>query len=304
MSRMSDLSLETNSSHFLSDASSRTKVMPRQVAWVVNSGLLWILPLLTLIIVVFNLPLLMTVGWSFLEQATGSPTLSNYTEFATSNTYIAVILRTLRVALFVSSACALIGYPLAYWMTTLSRRGQAFALAVIVTSFWVSILVRTYAWIVILGNAGIVNRTLQALHLTEKPIPFLYNELGVSIGMVNVLLPFMLLPLYAAMQQIDPRLRAMAYTLGASGGQFFRRVFFPLTLPALAATFVLVFILSLGFYITPAILGGGKVPLIANMLDILINQFPRWNLAAAISVVLLITTLALYGIYQTLGRRT
>jgi putative spermidine/putrescine transport system permease protein len=96
----------------------------------------------------------------------------------------------------------------------------------------------------------------------------------------------------------------MAYTLGASSGQFFRRIFFPLTLPALAATFVLVFILSLGFYITPAILGGGKVPLIANMLDILINQFPRWNLAAAISIVLLVLTLALYAVYQLLRRKT
>jgi ABC-type spermidine/putrescine transport system permease subunit I len=269
----------------------------------VSSGLVWTLPLLALIIAVFNFPLLMTAGWSFLEQATGRFTLENYIEFATSKIYIAVILRTLRVAFIVSLACALIGYPLAYWMTTLSRRGQAFALGVIVTSFWVSILVRTYAWIVVLGNAGIVNRTLQGLGLTNKPIPFLYNELGVSIGMVNVLLPFMLLPLYAAMLQVDPRLRPMAYTLGASSGQFFRRVFFPLTVPALAATFVLVFILSLGFYITPAILGGGKVPLIANMLDILINQFPRWNLAAAISVILLATTLALYAVYQALGRR-
>lgn len=274
---------------------------PRRV---IASGLVWVLPLLILIGVGFNLPMLMTAAWSLIDPVSGKLTLANYQDFATSNIYLVVILRTARVAFFVSLICAAMGYPLAYWMTTLSRPGQMIALGIIVTSFWVSILVRTYAWIVVLGNAGIVNRTLQSLGLSDKPIGFLYNEFGVSIGMVNVLLPFMLLPLYAAMLQIDPRLRPMAYTLGASSGQFFWRVFFPLTVPALVATFVLVFILSLGFYITPAILGGGKVPLVANMLDILINQFPRWNLAAAISVVLLALTLALYALYQMLRQRT
>lgn len=299
---MSDLTFdaETVSAPAVKQSRSLARVSNR----IGSSGLVWVLPLLVLIGAGFNLPLLLTGGWSFLDQTTGRLSLANYRDFATSNIYFAVIMRTGRVALTVSLICALVGYPLAYWMTRLSRRGQMLALGIIVTSFWVSILVRTYAWIVVLGNAGIVNRTLQSLGLTSKPVPFLYNELGVTIGMVNVLLPFMLLPLYAAMLQIDPRLRPMAYTLGASSGQFFRRVFFPLTLPALAATFVLVFILSLGFYITPAILGGGKVPLVANMLDILINQFPRWNLAAAISIVLLILTLSLYAVYQVLRRKT
>ena len=301
---MSDLTLDAEAARLPADERSLPFAAIRRPRRVVASGLVWVLPLLVFIGVGFNLPLLMTAAWSVLDQASGHFTPANYVDFATSKIYLTVVLRTGRVALTVSLVCALVGYPLAYWMTGLSRRGQMFALGIIVTSFWVSILVRTYAWIVVLGNAGIVNRTLQAVGLTDRPLPFLYNELGVSIGMVNVLLPFMLLPLYAAMLQIDPRLRPMAYTLGASSGQFFRRVFFPLTLPALAATFVLVFILSLGFYITPAILGGGKVPLIANMLDILINQFPRWNLAAAISIVLLVLTLALYAVYQLLRRKT
>ncbi len=267
------------------------------------NGFTMVLPLFVFILLAFNLPLLLTAAWSVLDPVKGTLTGEHYATFATSQIYLAVIARTARVALTVSVVCALIGYPLAYWMTLLTRRGQLIALAIIVTSFWVSILVRTYAWIVVLGNAGLVNRLLQWSGVTDKPVQFLYGEIGVVIGMVNVLLPFMLLPLFAAMLQIDPRLRQIAYTLGASAGQFFWRIFFPLTLPALSATFVLIFILSLGFYITPAILGGGKVPLVANMLDILINQFPRWNLASAISVVLLILTLGLYALYQRLRSR-
>lgn len=266
------------------------------------SGFVWVLPLLLLVGCVFNLPLLMTAASSLLDQKTGAVTVANFQEVVASKVYLPVVWRTARIALVVSLACAVIGYPLAYWMTGLTRRGQTIALAIIVTSFWVSILVRTYAWIVILGNSGIVNRFLMASGLTDKPVEFLYNELGVAIGMINVLLPFMLLPLFAAMLQVDPRLRQIAYTMGASSFQFFWRVFFPLTLPALGATFILISILSLGFYITPAILGGGKVPLIANMLDILINQFPRWNLAAAISLVLLVLTVGLFAAYQRLRR--
>lgn len=176
-------------------------------------------------------------------------------------------------------------------------------LGIVVMTFWVSILVRTYAWIVILGNGGIVNRWLQALGWTTKPVEFLYNENGVLLGMVNVLLPFLILPLAAAMRRIDPRLLQVAETLGASRMAIFWRVFFPLSLPALSAAMVLVFILSLGFYITPAILGGGKVPMIANMMDFLINKFARWEMAAVNAVVLLVLTLLLYAVYQRLRER-
>jgi putative spermidine/putrescine transport system permease protein len=170
-----------------------------------------------------------------------------------------------------------------------------------VLPFWVSILVRTYAWIVVLGNDGLINRSLQWLGLTADPISFLYNELGVVIGTTNILLPFLVLPLFAAMVRLDERLLQAAASLGASRRTIFWRVFFPLTLPSLAAGAILVFILTLGFFITPAILGGGRVPMIANMLDLLINRLPRWELAAAISTVLLILTLACYAAYRRVG---
>jgi ABC-type spermidine/putrescine transport system permease subunit I len=214
-----------------------------------------------------------------------------------------IIWRTLGVALEVTIITVLLGYPLAYWTTRLRPRLRMLVLTLVVVTFWVSILVRTYAWIVILGNAGLVNRALQGMGLTAKPIEFLYNETGILIGMANVLLPFLVLPLYAAMIRVDRRQLQVAETLGASRLRIFWQVFFPLTLPTLAASAILVFILSLGFYITPAVLGGGKVPLIANMMDLLINRFARWEIAAVVSVVLMAMTLSLYAVYQWLRER-
>jgi putative spermidine/putrescine transport system permease protein len=215
-----------------------------------------------------------------------------------------VLGRTFNIAVITTAVCILLGYPLAYWMRSLSARAQVIAVTLVVLPFWVSILVRTYAWIVVLGNAGVVNRTLQGLGLISSPIPFLYNELGVTIGTTNVLLPFLVLPLFAAMVKIDDRLLQASASLGASRRTTFWRVFFPLSLPALAAGGILVFILTFGFYITPAVLGGGRVPMIANVLDALINTFARWETAAALSTVLLVLTLVCFAFSRRLGARS
>lgn len=254
-----------------------------------------ILPLLAVMVIGFNLPLLIMLGKS--AFGTSGVNLSGYAELLDTPVYLKVLLNTFKIAVFTTVCCVVLGYPLAYWLRGLSPRTQMLALIAIVIPFWISILVRTYAWIVIMGNAGVINRTLMALGWTDQPVQFLYNEMGVIIGTINVLLPFLVLPLFAAMMKIDDQLLSAAQTLGANQRTIFWRIFFPLTLPALAAGAVLVFILALGFYITPAILGGGRVPMIANMLDLLINQMPDWELASAISVVLLISTLALFAIY-------
>src|SRR5690606_36824133 len=180
----------------------------------------------------------------------------------------------------------------AYWLRRLPPRWQMVGLSMVVIPFWISILVRTYAWIVVLGNAGMVNRGLLGMGLVDAPISFLYNELGVIIGTVNVRLPFLVLPLFAAMVKIDDQLLRAAETLGASPWTTFWRVFFPLSLPSLAAGAVLVFILALGFFITPAVLAGARVASTANMTDLLVNQVPSWEIASAISSVLLVETLA------------
>ena len=272
----------------------------RRVRW---DLVLLLAPLALLTGVFFDVPLLNTALWSVSDPATGALTGAHFQEFAQSAAYTRIIWRTLVMALEVTLLTALLGYPLAYWTSRLRPRLQAVVLAFIVMTFWVSILVRTYAWIVILGNGGLVNRTLQALGLTTRPVEFLYNELGILIGMTNVLLPFLVLPLYAAMVRIDRRLLQVAQTLGAGPTRIFWQIFFPLTLPTLAASAIFVFILSLGFYITPAVLGGGRVPLVANMMDLLVNRFARWEMAAVVSVVLMAVTLSLYSIYQWLRER-
>ena len=257
------------------------------------------LPLLLLMLVAFNLPIALMLGWS----VEGEDPLAHYAQIVERPVYLKVLGNTFRIALIATVVCALLGYPLAYWMRGLERSKQMLALALVVLPFWVSILVRTYAWIVVLGNDGLVNRTIQWLGLAEQPVSFLYNEFGVILGTTNILLPFLVLPLFAAMVKLDDRLFQAAASLGASRWTIFWRVFFPLTVPSLAAGAILVFILTLGFFITPAILGGGRVPMIANMLDLLINRLPRWELAAAISTVLLILTLTCYAAYRRVGAK-
>lgn len=260
----------------------------------------YVLPLLLLMLALFVLPILLMLARSVTEPEW---TLENYQDLIETSVYIRVLGRTLRIALITTIVCALLGYPLAYWMRGLPPQRQVLAVAFVVLPFWISILVRTYAWIVVLGNAGVVNRVLLDLGIVSAPVAFLYNELGVVIGTTNVLLPFLVLPLFAAMVRIDDRLLQAAESLGASQMTIFRRVFFPLSLPALAAGAILVFILTFGFFITPAILGGGRVPMVANALDLLINQFARWETAAALSTVLLVVTLACFAVSRWIGAR-
>ena len=262
-----------------------------------------IAPLAILTAVIFDIPLLNIAAWSVRDPQSGALTDQYFRDFWESTAYMRIIWRTMWMALEVTALTVILGYPLAYWTTTLGPRARLIVLALIVMTFWVSILVRTYAWIVILGNGGLVNRTLQWLGLTSRPVEFLYNEIGILIGMANVLLPFLVLPLCAAMMKVDRRLMQVAETLGASRLRIFWQVFFPLTVPTLAASAILVFILSLGFYITPAVLGGGKVPLIANMMDMLINRFARWEVASVVCIVLMAVTLSLYAVYQWLRER-
>jgi putative spermidine/putrescine transport system permease protein len=264
------------------------------------AGAAYVAPLFLFMLLAFNVPIILMLSWSI---AAPPDVLAHYAQIFERAVYLKVLGNTFRIALIATAVCVVLGYPLAYWMRSLSPGRQLIALALVVLPFWVSILVRTYAWIVILGNDGVVNRALQGLGLVGAPVSFLYNQFGVILGTVNILLPFLVLPLFAAMLKVDERLLQAAASLGASERTVFWRVFFPLTVPSLAAGAILVLILTLGFFITPAILGGGRVPMIANMLDLLINRLPRWELAAAISTVLLILTLACYAAYRWVGGR-
>lgn len=257
-------------------------------------------PLFVFIFIAFNIPIILMWSWSISNP---TPTLAHYAYILEAPIYLRVVGNTARIAVITTVVCAVLGYPLAYWIRQLTPRWRRVALVLVLLPFWISILIRTYAWIVLLGNAGLVNRLLLEFGMIGAPIRILYSELGVVIGTVNVLLPFFVLPVYAAILRIDERLIIAAKTLGASDRTAFWRVFFPLTVPAVASGAILVFILTLGFFITPAILGGGRVPMAANMLDMLINQLPRWELASAISTLIMLCALILYSVSRWLGRR-
>ena len=165
---------------------------------------------------------------------------------------------------------------------------------------WTSVLVRTYAWMVLLGRNGVFNRWLIEAGVISDPLPLLHNFNGVLIGMVHVLLPYMVLPIYGAVRRLDPALVAAAEGLGASNWRIFWRIYLPLTLPGIFAGAVIVFVLSLGFYITPALLGGGKVMMVAVMIEQEVRQTLNWPFAAALSAVLLALTLGVYTVAQRL----
>ena len=258
----------------------------------------YLLPLLVFIIIAFDVPV---VRMLLVSLDNPGDRVSAFRELFATPVYLRVVLITFKVAFATAVLCGLFGYILAYWIYTMkSARWRMFILGTVGMTFWISILARTYAWIVVLGNNGLVNRTLLELGIVDSPVSLIYNEMGILIGTVNVLLPIVVLPLYAAMSNVDTRLLSAARSLGARELRIFWQIFFPLTLPALAAGSMLVFILTLGFFVTPAILGGNRVPMVATVLDSFINVVSEWQLAAALSSTLLLVTVLLYFFYKKL----
>jgi putative spermidine/putrescine transport system permease protein len=261
-------------------------------------GVLPLLPLLLFLLVFLVYP----VGRMLGAGLAGDAGLAAFGELATVPLYRDVLARTFRISLTVTLACLVLGYPVAYTLATAPRWLAAPLLVLVLVPFWISLLARSFTWLVLLQRNGVVNRLLLALGLTTEPLPLVYNELGVYVGMIHILLPYMILSLYAGMRGIDPTLLRAAANLGATGWQAFRRVYLPLSLPGVAAGSVLLFVLGLGFFITPALLGGGKVTLVAVLIEANIREALNWPLAAALSVLLLAATvLALWPAYRLLG---
>ena len=204
------------------------------------------------------------------------------------------------ICLLVTAIALVVGYPIAYYMA--NRTGWRFALVLfcIIVPYFTSVIVRTYSWMVLLGRNGIINQALQSVGLTDVPIPLLYNKLGILIGMTYVLLPYMILTLYAAMRGIDPSLTRAAFGLGASRLYTFWRVYFPLSLHGVISGSLIVFILAIGFFLTPALMGGPGDVMIAMLIERSVEITLDWTTAAIMSIVLLVVTLVLYGVYYRL----
>ena len=218
--------------------------------------------------------------------------------------YLTILFRTFQIAAVVTACCLLIGYPVAYLLATTTPFWRAAGFAFVMLPLWTSVLVRTYAWMVLLGRNGIINRILIDAGLMSEPLRLLNSQLAVLLGMVHVMLPFMILPIYNALTRIDPDLPKAAVGLGATPFRIFTTVYLPLTLRGIVAGVTLVFVVSLGFYITPALLGGGKVIMFAMVIEQQVREFLAWNFAGALSVVLLLSTLAAFWfLNQIVGRR-
>src|SRR5262249_7140683 len=216
--------------------------------------------------------------------------------------YLRILGTTFEISLLVTGVTLALGYPLAFLLATARPRTAALMLAAIMLPLLTSVLVRTYAWMVLLGRRGVVNEGLAALGLLDAPLPLLYTRTGVTIGMAHVLLPFMVLPLYSVMKGIDAELVRAAQNLGASPRQAFFRVYIPLSLPGIAAGCVLVFVAAIGFFVTPALLGGPPDTMIAMLIESQVRELLNWELASALAATLLaITAVLLLGFQRFMG---
>jgi len=225
-------------------------------------------------------------------------TLKHYRQLADSRAFFVVMQNTLRISVTVTIACLLLGYPVAFRITTLKPRLAAFVLLAIVVSVWISLLVRNYAWMVLLGRQGLLSVALLRLGLIEQNQSYLYNEFAVVLAMTHVLLPFMILPIAAAMRAIDPSLVRAAESMGTRPFGVLRRVILPLSLPGTATGCVLVFVLALGFFVTPAVMGGRGQIMIAMLIEGEVNEQLNWGYAAAHATTLLAATLVIFAAYN------
>jgi len=247
------------------------------------------LPALAIVVVLMVAPIAWLFSLSFIGAA-GGFSFENYTRIVTDGAYLSIFATTFQVAVIVTALCVLLGYPVAYVLTILPDRWARILMLAVLVPFWTSLLVRTYAWLVLLQRRGIVNDTLEMLGLIDRPLALVHNMTGVTIGMVHIVLPFLIMPLYASMKAIDGNLMRAAANLGSSPSHAFFRVFLPLSVPGLIAGAIMVFVMCLGFYITPALLGGGKVQMIAQRIEQSVALFPTWGPASALAVVLLVLT--------------
>jgi putative spermidine/putrescine transport system permease protein len=247
---------------------------------------LLVLPALAMMVIFYTYPLAQVLWVSLTDP---SPGLGNYALLFTSPAVQRIIATTARICTITSLLTLVLGYLVAYAMVHVTEPHRQWMLFCVLLTFWLSVLVRAFAWVMILRPDGPLNATLQATGLVERPLQLVRNEIGVVIGMVHYMLPYAVLPLYANMQGIDRRLVAAARGLGASPFTAFWRVFLPLNLPGIVGAGLLVFVFSLGFYITPAILGGGRTTMIAEYIGIQIQATVRWGLATMLASTLLIT---------------
>lgn len=262
-----------------------------------NDGAVLILPAVLLLALVFVVPLV----WFFIQSLATLGSAADLLEYAwritTSKAVVTALGTTNWISLLVTLLVLLISYPLAYYLA--NHQGLRFTLVFfcIIVPYFTSVIVRTYSWMVLIGRNGILNQMLLYLGVIDEPLVLLYTRTGILIGMVYVLLPYMVLTLFATMKAIDPSLMRAARGLGASGFYAFTRIYFPLSIYGVISGSLIVFIVAIGFFITPALMGGPSDVMIAMLIERSVEIMFDWSGAAVMSLLLLVATLVLYAIY-------
>jgi putative spermidine/putrescine transport system permease protein len=243
------------------------------------------LPALLVILLLVVLP----VGWLAWQSVYHNGfTLENYRRIWSEDIYWRSFALTFQISLLVTLLALLLGYPIAYAASVAPKRWGIIILALVVLPFWTSVLVRAYAWLALLQRTGVINQVLRQTGVIDEPLALVHNTFGTVVATLHILLPFMVLPLYATMQQIPRDLMQAGASLGAGPVLTFWRIFLPLSLPGVLAGCTLVFVLTLGFYITPELLGGGRTIMISMLVSRNVELYDQWGAASAVGVVLLV----------------
>ncbi len=253
-----------------------------------------LLSLATPAILVIAAIILIPVCWLFYLSFVGSDgaySLEHYQKMIEYKSYARTFVTTFQVSILTTLLCILIGYPLAYFLALLPPRLAGIFMLAVLLPFWTSLLVRTYAWLVLLQKNGILNDFAMQVGLWETPVKLVHNLTGTLIGMAHIMLPFLVLSLYGSMRKIERDMMHAAANLGATPIQAFWKVYFPLSLSGMVAGSLIVFVLCLGFYVTPAVLGGGRVVMVATQITAILEHQFDWGAASALGVVLLIATI-------------
>jgi len=259
------------------------------------------LPALAFVAGVFGIPVLLFLGKAFTDP---SPGVQNFKLIASDTLYVRVLWNTVVVSGATTFFALLLGYPFAYTLANTSPRIRRLLIFVVLVPFWTSLLVRAFSWTVLLQPQGLINAMLVGIGFVHKPIELMFNRTGLLIGMVQMQLPFVVFPLYSVMTTIDPAYVRAASGLGASPVRSFWKIYFPLSMPGVLTGGLLVFVTSLGYFITPALLGGLRDFMIAQLIHDQVADIGIWGVPAALSILLLAGTFALFGLAKAAGVRT
>jgi len=251
------------------------------------------LPALVLLVLFFVIPVLILLSRSVTEPVFG---FGNYAALLGSSTYLKIFFNTFVVSALVTVVSLVIGFPVAWALAIMPARLASIVFAILLLSMWTNLLARTYAWMVLLQRTGVVNKTLMGLGIIDQPLPLVNNLTGVTIGMTYIMLPFIIIPLYGVIRKIDPAILQAAALCGATRLQALIRILIPLAAPGMISGALMVFVMSLGYFVTPALLGGTANMMLAELIAQFVQSLVNWGMGGAAALVLLVVTLTLYAV--------